>query len=87
MKPNTPAKVPRSVWLNHEALSLMNPGAPNDCEYPSMPRSRMNSQSRPQNDAAPKAILAMIVPAAPISRAFFPPSRSVMSPLTTCPIA
>ena len=47
----------------------------------------MNSQSIPMNDAAPNAILQITVPAAPISNAFFPPSRSVSSPFTTCPIA
>ena len=47
----------------------------------------MNNQSMPQKEAKPNMMLEMTVPAAPISSAFLPPSRSVISPLTTWPIA
>ena len=40
----------------------------------------------PANDAKPKIRLMMMVPAAPISIAVFPPMRSVRRPFTNCPV-
>lgn len=52
-----------------------------------MPQSSENSHRLPMNDAAPNARFDTTVPAAPISIAFLPPSRSVNSPFSTCPNA